>query len=153
MLNAVQILHEHEVKSVFDIGCGRGILLKELKEHGFHVCGTEISEHLLTHDLKAIDVYPYAIHELKHVAEKSVDFAFSVNVLDHITNVDLKNTIRHCKRLARKGFGHIVNGDPVMKITHEAASWWAKRLKKYGVVERVERAKGGLRILVWLEES
>lgn len=87
-----------DVKSIIDIGCGNGIICNALAKK-YEVTGIDISQTALsyvqTHKILASATsIP--------IADASYDLVFSSEMLEHLTDQELKEAIREMSRLAKK---------------------------------------------------
>jgi SAM-dependent methyltransferase len=88
--------------AVLDIGCGRGLLLDELRKLGWTVAGTEISDAAarFARDVLQLDVKVGDLRHL-HFEEGAFDAVVLWHVLEHVD--DPTSLLREVHRLVRPG--------------------------------------------------
>jgi len=82
--------------TLLDVGTGRGETLRYARELGIKATGTEVVPYLLNERV----VYAQA-HALPH-ADSSVDHVTCFDVLEHLTEEDIRPALREMLRVARK---------------------------------------------------
>jgi len=98
-LNILSSLH---VKSVLDIGCGNGKLLKLLEDNSYEAYGIERSQEMV-HMAQKLGVKA-DIKELSSLKEESFECALAVgDVLNYIPNSDLDTFFTEVARVVKKG--------------------------------------------------
>lgn len=118
------------VESILDVGCGRGILLRELNGHGFMAIGTEIANSLFAGSLKGEEVFPVPCQSMSNFKDGTFDLAVAVNVLDHLRTVDdVERGLREMARVARKGVLIVANGAPEHRRISKINGWWTDALR------------------------
>jgi predicted SAM-dependent methyltransferase len=123
-----KILKENP-KSILELGCARGFILKKFQDIGVPVQGIEISNHCqLTKSVKEIlewDVcntpWPFQ--------DKQFDFCFSIAVLEHIPEEHLPAIVQEIQRVSSRGmhgvdFGDNDDGFDKTHCTLRPHSWW-----------------------------
>jgi 2-polyprenyl-3-methyl-5-hydroxy-6-metoxy-1,4-benzoquinol methylase len=157
VLQTIPKLVNHEVQTVLEIGCGRGILLKSFELHGFNVIGTEIVGDLICHELAPYLTYPYSIVDLPRIESETIDFVLSVDVLDHISHDEVLRGIQESWRIASKGMCILVNGES--ESPHQTvrldSSWWREKIESVvsnNPIEVLLDKSGACRFLVWKGE-
>jgi SAM-dependent methyltransferase len=87
---------------VLDVGCGPGYLLREFRERGWEVQGTEFSEQSALHARKVLGL-PVAIGELSALRfpNESFDAVVMWHVLEHVA--DPHGTVSEVARILRPG--------------------------------------------------
>ncbi len=123
-------------KSVLEIGCARGYILKRLQDQGIRANGLEISRHCwLTRVCEGIinkDIcetpWPYK--------EGEFDLCFSIATLEHIPEEFLPKVLAEMARVSSSGlhgidFGNNDDGFDRTHITLRPRSWWEGQFFKY----------------------
>ena len=147
------------VKSILDIGCGRGCLLSTWESFGYSVAGTEIVPSLLSTDLKLFtEIYPYQIKELSKFEDRSYDVVSLVDVVEFLDDVqDIDRALLGAFRIARVAVVFTVNLDPPsdMRETVLGDERW------HSIAQKVAFSKGpgaggvditarkGTRVVLW----
>ncbi|MCI0746736.1 MAG: class I SAM-dependent methyltransferase [Verrucomicrobia subdivision 3 bacterium] len=87
---------------VLDVGCGPGFLLREFRERGWEVQGTEFGEHSARHAREALGL-PVTVGDLSNLQLPATHFDAVVmwHVLEHI--VDVHATIAEVARILQPG--------------------------------------------------
>lgn len=98
-LNILSSLH---VKSILDIGCGNGKLLKLLEDNGYEAFGIERSREMV-HMAQKLGVQA-DVKELSSLKEASFECALAVgDVLNYIPNSELDTFFAEVARVVKKG--------------------------------------------------
>jgi len=151
--NRVNGYKEKGVTSAFEISCGKGVLLKEMKMRGIPAVASEPCLTTLARYLKPFTVYPYMLHELDAIPDGSYDLVYSVNVADHMADSsEAMLVLVESARIAEKGFVFLVNGDRFMRRVDKGLCWWLKAAHSVGgkeVLYSSDALGGGDLIEVW----
>jgi 2-polyprenyl-3-methyl-5-hydroxy-6-metoxy-1,4-benzoquinol methylase len=153
LANRVEKYKTRGVASAFEISCGKGILLREMKMRRIPTVASEPCLSVLSASLKEFSVYPYMVHELDAIPDGAYDLVYSVNVVDHL--MDKKDAIKaliESARIAAVGFAFVVNGDRFMKRIDEPLSWWTDvvvKLCRKEVLYTSDALGGGDLIEAW----
>lgn len=142
---------KREPKSVLELGCGRGYLLKRFADHaGIPVQGLEISEHcrltravenVVTHDvtqapwpaaLSSPSASPVTLGGYAPLADQAFDTCLSVAFLEHIPEDKLPVVFSEMARTCRRGLHgidlHEGDGFDKTHVTLRPLSFWKERL-------------------------
>lgn len=154
-LNLVPAMQGHGCKSVMEIGCGRGKILRELIRHGFATTGTECVPSLLRGELSNLPVYPFMVHEMQEVPDLHFDLTLAIDVLDHLpAEEDTDIAIAEMFRMARLGVIIIVNGDKKLQTFDEDASFWLSKINEHHVpVSVLKDPHGPIVMTCWIFEE
>lgn len=87
-----------DVTSIIDVGCGNGIITNELGKN-YKVLGVDRSANALTY--VKTDKLQASADDIP-LPDASFDMAFSSEMLEHLDNETLQNTIAEIKRLSKK---------------------------------------------------
>lgn len=101
----IRMLHQHQVKTVCDAGCGCGIYCAKLLRNGFSVFGFDVSEDAVRiaktnapeAELKAADI------RVTGYDSDSFDAVISRDVLDHMTKKNAQLALRELCRIVKPG--------------------------------------------------
>ena len=139
IINRIKSFKAIGIKTVFEIGCGRGFVLKNFQDAGMHASGIEPCLSVIKMN-SGIAIFPYMIHEChKFVDDKTFDMVYSINVIDHLaSDNDCMIAITESMRMAKKLVIHIVNGDCRLQTIKKNGFEWEQILKSFGTTTRVE---------------
>jgi len=88
---------------ILDASCGRGHLARTLKELGYSVVVTEISEWLIDNELDDLESHCLRYDELADLKSESFDAVISNDVLEHLlSKVDVVDAVDNLVNLSRK---------------------------------------------------
>jgi 2-polyprenyl-3-methyl-5-hydroxy-6-metoxy-1,4-benzoquinol methylase len=93
-------LHTNSSPKILDIGCGRGNLLKALKQLKCDCCGIERTEFPVDTSLKNIRIYKEKLEDISF-AESLFDAVVIWHVLEHVDNP--VETLREASRILKPG--------------------------------------------------
>ncbi|MBI5465445.1 class I SAM-dependent methyltransferase, partial [Candidatus Gottesmanbacteria bacterium] len=134
-------------KSLLDIGCGTGEMVKVLRLLGVDAQGLEISKYLLSRASPNIRKF------LKHgniltlpYQDSSFETVTTFDVLEHIPTEDLKTAVAECNRVAKKLVLHKIftnenwwikrfHGPDISHVSIFAKNWWEKFWQENGLVK------------------
>lgn len=144
-------------KSVLEIGCARGYVLKRLEDAGVTVAGLEISKHCyMTRAVKNINVWDickvFWPGDLG-ILTTQFDLCFSIAVLEHIPERYLPDMIKEMARTCQRGlhgidFGHTDDGFDKTHCTLKPKEWWKSLFATYApgwpveIVDKEELERG-----------
>lgn len=141
-----------EPKSVLEIGCARGYVIKKIEDKGIPCKGLEVSHHcFLTR--ASNNVVEWNICKTPWpFADKEFDVCFSVAVMEHIPEKHLDNVIREIERVSNRGihgidFGEHDDGFDQTHCTLQPAKWWTERFGETQMVvdkEFMEQYEGSI---------
>lgn len=132
VMQAARLWKGRGVRSILDVGCGRGLLLEELGVWGFDVRGTEIVPILFERDLRRRPVVPCPIHKLtEQFDDERFDLVLFIDVLDHLRNEEeVLIALGAAEKLAIVGLIVTVNSPSRMCQINQERSWWKAMLAK-----------------------
>lgn len=134
-------------ESVLEIGCARGYVLKKLEDSGVKVTGLEISKHcFLTRVCDGIITWDIT-NTPWPIADKSIDLAYSVAVMEHIPEQYIPAIAKELERTCRRGIHgiDITDEDEFDKthVTIRDLKWWADRFPASQVAVNKEDLEAG----------
>lgn len=103
-----------EFHSVLDAGCGMGHVVRNLLAKGFDVKATEISDDAIQYymkDLSEKGIVVKAPLEKMPFKESNFDLVFSSDVLEHVPDFDVEDSIAELVRVAKKYLVLTINLD------------------------------------------
>lgn len=113
-----RLTEKRKWKTILDYGCGKGVL----------------SQHI-----PGIVNYDFAIPEYCHLPQDKFDAAVCIDVLEHIPESDLPETLEYLKEHALTVYFYIHLSDSLHKLpngepchcTVKPAAWWIDKLSAY----------------------
>lgn len=130
-------------KSVLELGCARGYVLKRIQDAGVIGCGLEISEHCrLTKVADGVNLYDVC-NTPWNIKDKTFDLVYSIGLLDHIPEQFVDAVSAEMDRVARRGL-HGIDYHPCEKGDQtrccvRSKEWWMSKLPPgHEVVEKAE---------------
>lgn len=149
--NVIKLVNEKEIKSILDFGCGKGNLVRALKEKFpyLQIIGWDPSSH-------SIDQFP-----------SSVDMIVSTDVLEHVEPEFIDETILFLKSRCNKIMYHLIACYPAVAIlpdgrnAHlivEDPSWWRNKISNLElriieekIKDKIEKRKVGMMRIIEYE--
>lgn len=122
--------------NALDIGCGRGELVYRLSKNCRHVYGLDYSESALLFSKETIGQLPESIRQkIRFLCvdacqlpfkNNTVDCIFSVDVLEHLNDSELKSLVREMHRVLKEGGKFIVYTSPNKEYVDIGYRYWIK---------------------------
>lgn len=133
VIDAVQKLDMQYGRSVADFGCGTGRCAKWFEDQGFDAVGVDIAGNALEEAVPFVQCTLWDSEKLP-----SVDYGFSVDVLEHIPTERVMDTLQAIHDACRIGcylnidtipdaFGVVIG--KTLHLTVQPAEWWEARIK------------------------
>lgn len=119
-------------KSVLEVGCSRGYILKKIQDAGIPAMGLEISHHcVLTRVCNGIQEYDICKTPWPFT-DKQFDLSVSCAVLEHIPEEHVDNVLKEIDRVSARGlhgvdFGEQDDGFDKTHCTLKDKEWWQSR--------------------------
>lgn len=136
-------------QSVFEIGAGRGYIMKRIQDAGIPAQGMEISKHCyLSRVCDWISNRDICKTPWTGYADKEFDLAISVAVLEHIPEELIPAVSAELARVSKRGlhgidFGERDSGFDRTHCSLHPKSWWVERLPKgHEVVDKEDLERG-----------
>lgn len=134
-------------KSVLEVGCARGYVLKRLEDSGVKIAGLEVSKHcFLTRACDGIITWDITKTPWP-IADKSIDLAYSVAVLEHIPEQYIGAIAKELDRVSLRGIHgiDITDEDEFDKthVTIKDLKWWAERFPESQKAVNKEELEAG----------
>lgn len=134
-------------ESVLEIGCARGYVLKKLEDSGVKVSGLEISKHcFLTRVCDGIITWDITKTPWP-IADKSIDLAYSVAVMEHIPEQYIPAIAKELERTCKRGIHgiDITDEDEFDKthVTIRDLKWWSSRFPVNQIAVNKEDLEAG----------
>ena len=85
------VVKDLQIKSVLDVGCGRGYALKRFQELGCHVLGIDGSPSAIENSVIPERVRQVDFTQNKVIPEKKYDLVFSVEFVEHVDEYYMEN--------------------------------------------------------------
>lgn len=131
-------------KSVLDVGCATGEMIKILRFFGVEAYGLEVSDYAISRADPKIKKFIKKGNILKiPFKDESFDVVSSYNVLEHLTKDEIREALNECNRVARKLTFHKIytlenlwykkfHGMDLSHLSVFSLSWWKEYFKKFG---------------------
>lgn len=148
IIQLVKIYQNKDV-SIVDLGCGNGKAMKDLIRLGYrNISGVDISIYIIKKLKKEnLNVYPGSLDNLKIFRNNQFEIGFCNDVLEHIDEKYLSQTLDEMSRIClktiflsicpRKSHHKSLEGEN-LHLTVRNIIWWELFLKRYGKLNRIE---------------
>ena len=140
MRAAISIVTELHPKSVLDVGCAFGAVVKALRTLGVDAYGIDFSEYAISHAEPELSPFLRVADatNLSVFADKQFDLSLCKDVLEHIPKSKVLSAVREVCRVSSQYvmvFIPIVdNGLDPSHCTIESADWWTDLFHAQGFV-------------------
>lgn len=136
---ADMIVEKLAPKSVLDVGCATGVLLKALHERGVSVEGFDISWWAVSHGVVS-KMWQGSAADQRAFRDTQVDLITATELPEHLTEREaldfLHHTIRHGRRLLLLGVFGVDDSDHAVgdhsHIGVRPVEWWTEAADLYG---------------------
>lgn len=129
-------------KKIADIGCGRGFIVRHLRNLGFQADGYEYGEAALRHSVCGAKFCD--LTETLPIPDGAYDFVYCAGVLSHIPERDVHNALCELRRVVRRNGGIFTNilvqwtPTQTHHKTFRPRTWWATEFQRAGWGRRYE---------------
>lgn len=135
---AISLIRHISFMNVLDFGCAKGFLVYALRLLGKDAYGVDISEYAIQNSHDEVRKYLKLIKSLNDI-KKNYDLIVAKDVLEHLNEMELDNTLNFFRSHAKKIFFVVPLGDKEryrireyeMDTTHilrKPEEWWLKKL-------------------------
>lgn len=135
---ADMIMLHLEPKSVLDVGCAYGFIVKHLRDDGIPAWGFDISEYAISQSVIPEQTWVgTAEHASSYDPVDSIDLLLSTEVLEHLTPRQVRAFLQHA-HIARRALLLVAIGEPNEQekdkshITIEKMDWWDREFRRAG---------------------
>ena len=118
----IELLKDHQVKSVCDAACGFGAFTIAFAAHGFEVAGFDISPASVEITKQGLERFGFGAVEIKVASlldtgyeDATFDAVNAQAVLDHLTVADAGKALEELFRIIRKGGLVVVSFDGIIE--------------------------------------
>ncbi len=133
-LKVEYIMQKYQPKSVLDIGCAMGFIVKRFRDKGVDAWGIDISTYAL--DKSPVEVKPFlrrgsATSLPWH--DKHFDFGVSFGTLEHLSSDEVTKAIGEIKRVCQRGLVAVGTSEDIHFDTDQThrtkmpLEWWQKQ--------------------------
>lgn len=135
-LTATHIL-SRKPKSVLELGCARGYVLKRILDTGIPGRGLEVSKHCCMTRV-CEEVVEWDICRNAWPADRVYDLCYSVAVMEHIPEDRLPVVLNLMKMCSERGlhgidFGEKDDGNDKTHVTLRSKAWWRAKFDEHGL--------------------
>jgi len=146
------IIREHNVKSILDVGCGDGSFCVDMHDvlgaervYGLDIASVALG---LTREHQSVEYFDGEAKNLP-LDDGAVEYISAFDVLEHVLPQDVDKVLEEFNRVCTRGMfltvshklsGEIVDGSN-MHMCVETPSWWEEKLSKYFKVEFLSQTK------------
>lgn len=122
-------------KTVLDVGCGIGVLVRALRSEGVEAIGTDFSPDLVDVFWRHDPFFQIADAKKLPFSDKSFDVVFSSDFFEHIPEDEIPVVLKEMKRVGKTVMARIAYEYPLTEnqalyhVTNKPKSWWEKKLK------------------------
>ena len=141
--NCLEKIKELKIKSIIDVGCGKGQFPIWAKQNGVEkVYGIDFSAKF-PKDTKGVVFFSGFAHSLP-ISDNEVEFVTSFDMMEHLVPDDTNLVLKEFDRVSSKGMIFsisytpskiVVNGKNLHPNIH-TEDWWIQKLSEFGIVEK-----------------
>lgn len=132
----VREIKQYSPKSVLDVGCGLGILVRRLRKDGIEAIGVDFAS-ILKEKFWGKDELYFLIADAKQLPfkDKSFDLVFSSDFFEHIPEEEIDIVLKEMQRVGKKVMtcvayeAKLTARQAEYHVTNKSKEWWEERLK------------------------
>jgi ubiquinone/menaquinone biosynthesis C-methylase UbiE len=142
--NALDKILSMGIKSLVDVGCGRGQFPNWAKRNGIEVVhGVDFAAKFDKVE-EGVELHRGYAHDLTFLGDDSVEYVTAFDVLEHLIPEDTETVLDEFNRVATRGFIFSIAYEPSKILVEgrnlhpnvKSEEWWVDFLGKYGTVEK-----------------
>jgi predicted SAM-dependent methyltransferase len=137
-LRLVKMILDRKPKSVLDLGCARGFIVKRLNDIGIPSWGIDISRYCWKTRVTE-NIVTGSITDMHMFEDKQFDLGVSIETFEHIPEKYVDQALKEVARVCNRAFISLSYEESVLPndidITHvnlKPARWWEDKFAPYG---------------------
>lgn len=138
-----EILEEYNLRTILDVGCGRGFVVRHLRNLGYEAEGCEYGKE--TVELSVCNSIYVDLTEVLPYNDNSFDIVLCAGVLSHLPKENTENAIKELYRVTKKilitNILTIPSDDQWYHINVVPKTWWLPLFKKQGFIYNKDLTK------------
>jgi ubiquinone/menaquinone biosynthesis C-methylase UbiE len=135
----VSIIMEYNPKKVLDVGCGWGMVVKELRNRGIEAWGIDFAEPVS----KFWEGDYYKVADAKEIPfpDNYFDIVFSSDFFEHIPEEEIDKVCEEMKRVGKQVVAVIPRlavlneSQTYYHVTNKSFEWWKERLEGVKIIK------------------
>jgi len=131
----VSIINAYHPKTVLDVGCGLGALVRELQKQNIQAYGVDsaiVLKSIWGKDVKNLSIAPA---DMLPFADQSFDIVFSSDFFEHIPEEEIESVRKEMIRVGKVVLARVAYEDKLTKkqalyhVTNKKKEWWEDKLQ------------------------